>query len=243
MQNEMQFSAEHCNFESISFQMLTEVLRARSLSILDALQVTKVDFGEIKRYAAHMSLAADDLISISGLTAGSHEGSEAPFPYNPREREPTSLNSVLELSRIASEQRLKECTKQLSLDSPTREHYIVGNPWEVAWVIFFIINRTSAHLNLSAPHNSRPQVHVSVIEKDHVVDVSLHSFRPLFPVTSQHNKDSGPPLLSDVEWFCLNGLMKKNELYLIQSTINSEPREISHSITLRIPTFQPGFES
>lgn len=242
MRNEIQFSAEHCNFGSISFQMLTEVLRARSLSILDALQVKAVDFAQIKRFAAHMSLAADDLINISGLTSRKDERSQTPFPYNPAESEPTSLNSVLELSRIASEQRLKERTKQLTLDSPLREHYISGNPWEVAWVIFLIINRTSGSANTIDSSRNGSHMHVSVVEKDHVVDVSVQSLRPLTPATPRQTSDSDQPLLSDLEWYCLNGLMKKNELYLIQTAINSGAGEFSHSITLRIPTFRPGFE-
>jgi hypothetical protein len=243
MQNESIPTHENCNFGSISFQMLTEVLRARSFDILEALSCEQVDVSHIRRLATHMSLSADDLINVTGLikaplTQSAEYGAHRPgLPT-----EPSSLHSVLELSKIAAKHRLKERSLQLVFEPPCQEHFISGNPWEVSWVLFFILNR------IASSQEQRPmelsEIQINVTNKQSMVDVCIDSALPLTAHELSDNVKIESTLFSELEWYCLSHILRKNDLYLTQREVvsNSQNGKKAFELTLRLPTFQPGFE-
>lgn len=241
MQNERKFTNEHCSFGSISFQMLTEILRARSFNILEALNADHVDVAHIRRLATHMSLSADDLINVTGLTTPTPDLTE---DFESRivnkKAEPSSLQSVLELSKIAAERRLREHSIELRFEPMCKEQFISGNPWEVSWALFFILNRI-------ATSQSRGPVSSSVIKVDstnteNMVDICMQSKHPLTTAESSEGGKFDAAMLSELEWFCFSQILRKNDLYFIQREQRTECGERTFEFTLRLPTFQPGFE-
>lgn len=241
MQNETQFSQEYCNFGSISFQMLSEVLRARSFSILDALHGESIDVPHIRRLATHMSLSADDLINVTGLTNPYPEQRQGMTVLNVANNpEPSSLLSVFELSKIAAERRLKERSIRLVFEPLNKDQFIAGNPWEVSWVLFFILNRLAIKTQGNPAHTT--ELNIDVTHDENMVDVSLVTKIPLKPVERPAAAQPVTALLSELEWYCLSQIIRKNDLYLMQKEVVSECGATVFKITLRVPTFQPGFE-
>ena len=241
MHNESKYTQEHCNLGSISFQMLTEVLRARSFNILDALNGEQIDIAHIRRLATHMSLSADDLISVTELTNPplSHS-SELRGQGLGTKAEPSSLASVLELTKIASERRLQELSQRLIFESLRVDQFIAGNPWEVAWVLFFMISRIASSQAQETMNSS--EIHIQVSSKENMVDLCIECGFPLTASESPELSKCKSALLSEHEWFCLSQILRKNDLYFIQSVKRTEEQRSRFDITIRLPTFQPGFE-
>lgn len=241
MNTNNKFSKDRCNFGSISFQMLSEVLRARSFSILEAIQGDSVDISHVKRLATHMSLSADDLVSATGLTnSGSEFSSELHCTGAGKKPEPSSLASVLELSRIASERRFKERSLQLCFETLSHDHFISGNPWEVAWVVFFLLTQVSSPRSSQVTQSD--EIRVSLVSRENLVDLSVTSTLPLKSIDSPTDEKAEKTLLSELEWFCLDNILNKNNLYFIQKQVVNYDGKKAFYLTLRVPTFQPGFE-
>ncbi len=230
-----------CIEDNIGFVMLGEVLRARSHQLVEQLQADTPNLQAVKRLALNMKLSTDNLTHDAGLVSrvdGTHQ------LYAQPSNEPASLESIIELCSSASRHRLNEINVSFSAPkSVSSELFVTGNPWELAYAIFFACIRGGQALAHFGQFTGKARtIYLQVISEADFADVILYSPMPLEPTFDLSSGDTTPPYsLTEAEWYCLQRLVSKNNTH-IQTQLSSQPELGKYALVFRLPTFHPGHE-
>jgi hypothetical protein len=255
MQPDSALNAELCSDDNIAFLMLSEVLRARSLDILEALRDSKVNVTHVRRLALHMSLSSEDLIRSAGLLKNpSHSIAQRQNARGSKSQEPASLHSIFDLCMIAARNRLAELKLELESAQPPRDLFVGGNPWEISYALFMVLCRTAraqAHDSfLNAPNdqsNSQGKLRVELEVAEGFADICIMSTTPLDPTfakgefSNENCNQINHSEMNHSEWYCFRRLLEANSAIVHVQQTETQPRPL-YRITLRLPTFQPGHE-
>jgi hypothetical protein len=240
-----ELTPELCHAESVAFLMLSEIMRARCQDILDHLKQDQIDIQRLRRVALHMQLSADDLIRDPGLLKEPLATDQANASHSTGE--PASLLSIVEMAMIAARHRTAQLGIQLSNQSLSKDIFIRGNPWEVAYAIFTILRHSA---NAKSRHPLRGSQHttgkrdIAILSDlaEGFVEISITSDEPLDPNHPESKSTFGEnPLVSKQEWFCLHRLLEKNSVQL-RTRLCEKKSGSTYCVVLKIPTHQPGFE-
>ncbi|MEY4065761.1 MAG: hypothetical protein RIR26_1969 [Pseudomonadota bacterium] len=244
-----EWNTEICSAENIAFLMLSEVLRARSQDILDNLKQESIDVNRLRRLALHLRLSADDLIRGSGLVK--NDSTQKTTIPNENEREPASVQAVVDLCLIAARHRLSEMNLLLESSNAPADLFVAGNPWELSYALFLaLIHAGHAACQrpqlpwMSASSNER-QIHLRIHPAEGFVDLIIPTHQPLDPDSSEEIESESQAAPSGrmkrKEWFCFRRLLETNntQVQIQRESSQSEPRYLT---VLRLPTFQPGHE-
>lgn len=239
-----------CSDENIAFLMLSEVLRARSLDIFDALKDGPTDVTHLRRMALHMSLSAEDLIRSAGLLKRTPERlGRLTGEFAASSAEPASLHSIIDLFMIAAKKRLAEFGLKLHLSPTPRDLFVAGNPWELAYAMFTLVRNAARARAQLQPHMSHyPNLenahsfNVDIDIAEGFVDICVPATTPLNPYFT----DEGFPIepgnnMNHAEWFCFQRLLELNGAHVSVQISDKNPNQ-RYRITMRLPTFQPGHE-
>jgi len=253
LQSSNHLTGDLCSEENIAFLMLTEVLRARSLDILESLKNPQLNVTHLRRLALNMSLSAEDLIRSAGLLKRSATGTS----INQSQRatasqEPASLHSILDLCLIAARNRLSEFNIELVSDTAPRDLFVGGNPWEIAYALFLLLRdtaRAQAHSLHRAPAKQHPEaegkIRLELEIAEGFVDICIPAVIALDPSyldnTANPDSSNANHNMSHAEWFCFRRLLEANNA-LVNVQLTGGSPEQCYRITLRLPTFQPGHE-
>jgi hypothetical protein len=240
--------SEICSEENIAFLMLSEVLRARSQDILDNLKNEQIDIARLRRLALHMRLSADDLIRGSGLLKRTNNSKSSSSLDSGTE--PASLQAVFDLCLIAAKNRLDEMNIALESDEAPSDLFVSGNPWEIAYAFFAILQKAGKAqrrfdlegVSPAAGTNPISTLKVAIEIADGFVDVCIPSDTPIDPnfVDSTFGSDSATNMSSQ-EWYCFRRLLENNNAH-IHVQVCEKGRGTRYCVILRLPTFQPGYE-
>jgi hypothetical protein len=250
LQPNISLTGDLCSDENIAFLMLSEVLRARSLDILDSLKDNQVNVTQLRRMALHMSLSAEDLIRSAGLLKRSATvKSQHTNSSNSADQEPASLHSIFDLCMIAAKNRLAELHLELESDAAPRDLFVPGNPWEIAYALFLLLRNTARAQTHALPNLSPSQIReannklrVELEIAEGFVDICIPSAIPLDPnYLSGECENMDCHNMSHAEWFCFRRLLETNNALVHVQLSGSTPSQ-RYRITMRLPTFQPGHE-
>jgi len=242
--------------------MLAEILHAQSGELVELLDSSSPDLGILKKIALQMHLSTDTAVGLTRPMSLLSETQQNPLIES---NQPVSVQTVVDLCAIAARHRLKKMNLKFEIPpSIPVDLFVKGNPWELAYALFFaacLSGQTLETKSLSGDMPAQLQflksdhaVHLHSIYEADFIDLLLPMYGSLSVKNNQTfsgdvpsqiqpdvNESKGSSTISESEWTFLQRLLAKNNGQLLSQKAHMSSSE-PHTLIIRLPTFPSGFE-